>query len=149
MLDSVSLAPVLLGQRGDDQPVRQTLLIQSSPGRDALADGERQVAPNKVWDEIAKKGAASGSDGMAHALREGPWKLVFDIEHDRPAAIYNLADDLAEQKNLIADPAQTDRIQRMEKLYRDIRASTRSVPVVEAPATGLLDPESPSRKRAG
>ena len=38
MLDSVSLAPVLLGQRGDDQPVRQTLLIQSSPGRDAFTE---------------------------------------------------------------------------------------------------------------
>lgn len=130
MLDSVSLAPVLLGQRGDDQPVRHTLLIQSSPGRDALADGERQVAPKEVWDEIAKKGAKSGSDGMAHALREGPWKLVFDIEHDQPAALYNLADDLAEQKNLIADPAQTDRIRRMERLYREIRGSKRSVPVV-------------------
>jgi len=38
-LDSVSLAPVLLGQRRDDQPVRQTLLIQSSPGRDAFTEG--------------------------------------------------------------------------------------------------------------
>ena len=36
---------------------------------------------NKAWNEIAKKGAKSGSDGMAHALREGPWKLVFNIEH--------------------------------------------------------------------
>ena len=149
MLDSVSLAPVLLGQRGDDQPVRQTLLIQSSPGRDAFterepgaaqapkgaakktAQQERQAAMNKAWNEIAKKGANSGSDGMAHALREGPWKLVFDIEHDKPAALYNLADDLAEQKNLIDDAAQADRIQRMEKLYREIRASKRSVPAVQ------------------
>ena len=85
---------------------------------------------NKAWNEIAKKGAKSGSDGMAHALREGPWKLVFNIEHDKPVALYNLDDDLAEQKNLIADAAQADRIQRMEKLYREIRASKRSVPVV-------------------
>jgi arylsulfatase A-like enzyme len=147
MLDSVSLAPVLLGQRGDDQPVRQTLLIQSSPGRDALAERdpevpkpakgapkrtaqERQAAMNKAWNEIAKKGAKSGSDGMAHALREGPWKLVFNIEHDKPVALYNLADDLTEQQNLIADAAQAERIQRMEKLYREIRGSKRSVPVV-------------------
>jgi arylsulfatase A-like enzyme len=146
MLDSVSLAPVLLGQRGDDQPVRQTLLIQSSPGRDALAERDpelpklekgaakrtaqsRQAAMNKAWNAIAKKGEKSGSDGMAHALREGPWKLVFNIEHDQPVAFYNLDDDLGEQKNLIADAAQADRIQRMEKLYREIRASKRSVAV--------------------
>ena len=147
MLDSVSLAPVLLGQRGDDNPVRQTLLIQSSPGRDALTERDpqlpkvakgaakktaqgRQAAMNKAWNEIAKKGAKSGSDGMAHALREGPWKLVFNIEHDKPVALYNLDDELVEQQNLIADAAQSERIQRMEKLYREIRASRRSVPVV-------------------
>jgi arylsulfatase A-like enzyme len=145
MLDSVSLAPVFLGQRGDDRPARQTLLIQSSPGRDALAERdpvlpkpapgapkltakERQAAMNKAWNEIAKKGAGSGSDGMAHALREGPWKLVFNIEHDKPAALYNLTDDLTEQKNLIADAAQADRIRRMTQLYRDIRSSQRSTP---------------------
>ena len=66
---------------------------------------------------------------MAHALREGPWKLVFDIEHDAPAALYNLADDLTEQKNLIGEPAQKDRVARMEKLYREIRGSKRSAPV--------------------
>lgn len=151
MLDSVSLAPVLLGKRGDDKPVRETLLIQSSPGRDALTEGiadqeqelirqakaagkkitpaERQKAHNRVFNQLAKKGERSGSDGMAHALREGPWKLVFDIEHDAPAALYNLADDLTEQKNLIADDAQKERISRMEKIYRDIRSSKRSTPV--------------------
>jgi arylsulfatase A-like enzyme len=146
MLDSVSLAPVLLGKRGDDQPVRQTLLIQSSPGRDAFTEKaadlpvpepgakkkkkaqNRQNALNQAWNAAAKKGANSGSDGMAHALREGAWKLVFDIEHDQPVALYNLADDLAEQKNLFADAAQAERVKRMEKLYRDIRASKRSTP---------------------
>ncbi len=149
MLDSVSLAPVLLDRRGDEQPVRQTLLIQSSPGRDALTERDpvlpkpakragkrssqdRQAARNKAFNEIAKKGAKSGSDGMAHALREGPWKLVFDIEHDGPAALYNLPDDLTEQKNLIADAAQAERIRRMERIYREIRSSRRSVPVVQS-----------------
>lgn len=143
MLDSVSLAPVLLGQRGDDRPVRQTLLIQSSPGRDAFTErapdvapvpkgakkakaNQREAAKNKAWNQVAEKGAKSGSDGMAHALRDGPWKLVLDIAQDKPAALYHLANDLAEKKNLIADPAHAARIQRMEKLYRDIRASKRS-----------------------
>ena len=63
---------------------------------------------------------------MAHALREGPWKLVLDIANDKPAALYNLDDDLTEQKNLLAEPAQADRVARMERLYREIRASKRS-----------------------
>lgn len=154
MLDSVSLAPVLLGRRGDKEPVRQTLLIQSSPGRDALdaelpeeqarvaaaAAGkkltaeERKQAKNKALGQIARKGAQSGSDGMAHALREGPWKLVFDIAHDAPVALYNLTDDLTEQRNLIADEAQKGRVARMEGLYREIRRSKRSTPL-PAPAT--------------
>ena len=146
MLDSVSLAPVLLGQRGDDRPVRETLLIQSSPGRDAFGEGkmpkpanpapglkltaaEREKQRNQAYNQIARKGAKSGSHGMAHALREGPWKLVLDIEHNAPAALYNLADDLAEQKNLIGDAAQAERITRMAKVYREIRASKRSTPV--------------------
>ncbi len=151
MLDSVSLAPVLLGTRGDDQPVRQTLLIQSSPGRDAFTEGldkvgkslaekpkaggqkmtveERKKAKNQALNQVAKKGEKAGSDGMAHALREGAWKLVFDIEHNQPTALYNLADDLKEQKNLINDEAQKERVARMDKLYRGIRSSTRSTPV--------------------
>jgi hypothetical protein len=145
----------LLGQRGDDEPVRQTLLIQSSPGRDAFTEGldkdgrsraekpkpkakasgnkmtaaEARQARNKAFNAIAKKGERSGSDGMAHALREGPWKLVFDIEHDAPAALYNLADDLTEQQNLIGEPAQKDRLARLQKLYREIRGSKRSTPL--------------------
>ncbi|MHB8898937.1 MAG: sulfatase family protein [Thermoguttaceae bacterium] len=146
MLDSVSLAPVLLGRRGDDQPVRDTLLIQSSPGRDALPQSEPQLpapkkgarkmkpqdpqnALNKAWNQVAKKGAKSGSQGMAHALRQGPWKLLFDIEHDRPVALHNLDDDLAEKNNLIDDPAQTQRVERMTRLYREIRSSRRSTPM--------------------
>jgi arylsulfatase A-like enzyme len=151
MLDSVSLAAVLLGRRGDDRPVRQTLLIQSSPGRDAFTEGidkegksmaekpkaggqkvtpeERKRAKNQAFNQLAKKGERAGSDGMAHALREGPWKLVFDIEHNAPAALYNLDDDLREQTNLIADAAQKERVARLDKLYREIRGSKRSTPV--------------------
>jgi arylsulfatase A-like enzyme len=144
-LDSVSFASVLRGKRGDDQPVRQTLLIQSSPGRDAFtegitADGKSRAeaqpkgpaakkAKKQQQRKAAQAGAGTGSDGMAHALREGPWKLVLDIQ-DRPAALYNLAADLAELKNLIKEPAQAERVRRMEKLYRGIRASKRSTPAM-------------------
>jgi len=149
-LDSVSFASVLLGERGDDQPVRQTLLIQSSPGRDAFtegitADGKSRAEPQpkgaaakkakkQQQRKAAQANAGTGSDGMAHALREGPWKLVLDIQ-DRPAALYNLAEDLAELKNLIKEPAQAQRVKRMEKLYRDIRGSKRSTPAMGTQTT--------------
>ena len=45
------------------------------------------------------------------------------------ARAFNLADDLAEQKNLVDDAAQADRVKRMEALYRGIRSSKRSTPV--------------------
>ena len=156
MLDSISLVPVLLGQRGDDQPVRKTLLIQSSPGRDAFSENdpdgtkpaglkkgkakggakagakrtvaEVQAEKNRAWNALAKKGEQSGSQGMAHALREGPWKLVFDIAGDQPVALYNLDLDLAEQTNHFAEAEQAGRIAEMEKAYREIRASARSTP---------------------
>ena len=159
MLDSVSLAPVLLGQRDDDQPVRDTLLIQSSPGRDAFTEVQNQNPPASrnaadsfvgreapARKQATKKQAAnkkqaatkkqaprlSGyrdmpSHGMAHALRQGTWKLVLNIE-DQPAALYDLATDLAETQNLIDDPAQAGRVNQMEKNYREIRASKRSTP---------------------
>ena len=147
MLDSVSLAPVLLGQRGDDQPVRQTLLDPEQPrprcahrtepatarsskaGAPKRTAQERQTAQNKAWNEIAKKGAKSGSDGMAHALREGPWKLVFNIEHDKPVALYNLADDLGRAEESVRRCRPGGAVKRMEKLYREIRASKRSTSV--------------------
>jgi arylsulfatase A-like enzyme len=123
MLDSVSLVPALLGTHGDSQPVRQTLLIDSGAGRDAFND---KPLPGVDWSEIAKKGAKSGSQGMSHALRQGAWKLVFDIQYNKPVALYNLAVDLAEKTNLIASPAQAARVTQMDKLYREIRASNRS-----------------------
>lgn len=80
------------------------------------------------WNNRASLGDGSGSDGMAHALRMGPWKLVFDIAHDAPVALYNLDRDLAETNNLIGVPAEQTRIQMMEQRYREIRASARSIP---------------------
>jgi arylsulfatase A len=141
MLDSVSLVPVLLGTQPEDKPLRTALLIQSSPGRDAFDETRADVPPKgkkrgpaptqaekeQEYSATARKGAGTGSDGMAHALRQGPWKLTFDIQN-RAAALYNLDDDLAEQKNLMAEAAQADRVQRMTAIYREIRSSKRSTP---------------------
>lgn len=146
-LDSVSLAAVFTGDRGDDQPVREHLLIQSSPDRDAFTDvspraggAARKAATKKAATKKAatKKGAIGGalkkrqqailaipSHNMAHAIREGSWKLVLNIQ-DQPAALYDLGTDLGETRNLIDDPGQADRVKRLEKVYREIRASKRS-----------------------
>ena len=62
MLDSVSLAPVLLGKSGDDQPVRQTLLIQSSPGRDAFTEKVPDL-PQTDPGATKKKESAESSGG--------------------------------------------------------------------------------------
>ena len=131
VLDSISLVPVLLGQRDDSQPVRRRLLVQSSPGRDAFDDGGFSGAGVQMTAaEARKKKGAKGkgkSRGMAHALIQGDWKLVV-ASGEKPAALYDLSTDLAEQKNRIAEPAHAERVKRMYAAYREIRTSQRSVP---------------------
>jgi arylsulfatase A-like enzyme len=159
-LDAVSLAPVLLGRRDDSQPVRRAMLIDSSAGRDVDQDGgytDASVALTKeeaadavrqraISARAAGKGKTKGagkprpdklaampSNGIAHALYEGDFKLMLDIPHDAPAALYHLKNDPTEQKNLIDDPEQAGRIKNMEATYRAIRASKRSVEIIAAP----------------
>jgi len=154
-LDAVSLAPVLLGRRDDSQPVRRHLLVDSSPGRDATDDGgftngeivmdvdgvlktpgRPKAAPKAGTKtkgkakEKARQQRLAGitslpSHGIAHALYEGEFKLIFNIQ-DQPAALYNLKADIAEQTNLIGQAEQAERVQKMTGVYREIRASKRS-----------------------
>ncbi len=141
-LDAVSLLPVLTGQRDDAQPVRQHLLVQSAPGRNAFDDGgikggpltgnERKRDTRELFGNDEEGGGKaetrklkrveSTSDGMAHALYEGDWKLVLDIA-DHPAALYDLKNDLVERRNLITEAEQAARVKSMEATYRAIRAS--------------------------
>jgi arylsulfatase A-like enzyme len=124
--DAVSLVPVLLGQRDDRQPVRKSLLVQSSPGRDAFTSIEgNSPEAKRAQAQAARQNRAS--DGMAHAIYEGDWKLVIDMK-DQAVALYNLRADLPEQKNRIADPGQAERVKQMEKIYREIRASRKASP---------------------
>ena len=62
---------------------------------------------------------------MTHAVYDGDWKLVVG-ESGKGVTLYNLATDLAEEKNLITDPAQAGRVRQMEKQYQWIRSSRRS-----------------------
>ena len=143
--DAVSLVPVLTGRRDDTQPVRQNLLVQSSPGRDAFDDGgikgglltgkEAKRDTRKLFgnepDTDGKAGkrqlkkSGPTSDGMAHALYDGDWKLTLDIRDD-PVALYDLKTDLVESTNLIGNPAQAERVKAMGKVYREIRATKNS-----------------------
>ncbi|MBX7210239.1 MAG: sulfatase-like hydrolase/transferase [Verrucomicrobiaceae bacterium] len=146
-LDAVSLLPVLTGKQNDSKPVRRHLLVQSSPGHDASHDGgikggpltghepKRNYAdlsgsddsgtkPGKAIKKQMKK-QGSASDGMAHALYMGEWKLVMGLD-DTPFALYDLSADLIEHTNLINDAVQAERVKEMEKVYRETRASNES-----------------------
>ncbi|HOD84572.1 MAG: Choline-sulfatase [Planctomycetes bacterium ADurb.Bin126] len=138
-LDAVSLLPVLLGKQDDAQPIRESLLVQSSPGRDANDDGgftggdveideESGVKASHKADKKPRLAKNAASDHMAHAILAGEWKLLIDMAN-RPAALYHLSDDPSEQKNLISDPAQAERVKHMNETYRTIRASRRSTPI--------------------
>lgn len=139
-LDAVSLVPVLLGRQDDSKPVRNHLLVQSSPGRDAFDDGgfrasragtgnaedneghEAENPPDRGGK--GKKDKATGQ-AIAHAVYFGDWKMVF-AGNDKPAALYDLTQDLAEEKNLIDDPAQAGRVKSMTEAFRNIRSSKRT-----------------------
>ena len=135
-LDSISLLPVLMGRRDDSRPVRQALMIQSRPGGDYYEDmgfpNAGVITPSK--EDKARREApfvpveGRSSRNMSHALLTGNWKLVTDIENDRPAALYDLDADPMEQTTRIGDPEQAARIQQMYLLYQEIRDSQRSVP---------------------
>ena len=116
MRDSISLVSVLTGKRGDDRPVRQTLISQSHNA------GSAKVGPAA---SPVRKAAGIPDDGMAHSLRDGAWKLVFNTQNE-VVALFDLAADLSETNNLVNAPEQATRIDRMVKLYAEIRQSKRS-----------------------
>lgn len=133
VLDAVSLAPVLLGQVDDSSPVRQTMLVQSSLGRGAYADGGAKAngPPLKNWKknknkkETNKKKKKKKKDELAFAVYDGDWKLILH-EKGRPAALFNLDQDLGEENNLIKQPDQKERISHMVSIFEKIRSSSHS-----------------------
>ena len=142
-LDAVSLVPVLLARSDDSTPVRQYLLVDAGKGYDAMDDGgpkppgspPKGSPPVTIQLNYTPAELALSSHGMAHAIYEGRWKLVFDIS-DQPATLYDLEGDPAERQNLAGDAAYAGRIQRMTEAYRGLRASKRSTAVAAREAAG-------------
>jgi arylsulfatase A-like enzyme len=139
-LDAVSLVPVLFGRPVDSRPARSSLLVQAADGGGPFDDGGIKGGPltgtepvigheNELFLASRKQNPPnkSGSDGMAHAVLAGDWKLTLGLD-DQPAALYYLSNDPAERTNLLAEPAQQARVKEMTATYRKIRASKRSVP---------------------
>ncbi len=127
VLDAVSLAPVLLGRLDDTTPVRRTLLVQSSGGRGPFDDGgfkANGAPPIRHWKKNKTK---KKNQEMAFAVYEGDWKLIL-YEYGHPAALFNLGDDLGEEHNLIEQPDQKKRVNRMTHTFKEIRSSVRSTP---------------------
>ncbi|MCH6256940.1 sulfatase-like hydrolase/transferase [Puniceicoccaceae bacterium K14] len=56
--------------------------------------GEVEALPNRqlTW--------RSGSDAKRFAIRQGDWKLVRTVDHERGPSLHNLANDLSEQRDL-------------------------------------------------
>jgi arylsulfatase A-like enzyme len=144
-LDAVSLVPVLLGRQDDSRPVRASLLVQATDGGGPFDDGGIKGGPLTDSEPVIahedelfvasrrpNPPNRSGSDGMAHALLVGEWKLTMGLD-DQPAALYHLVPDPTERNNLIAEPAERARLQQLTALYREIRASRRSVPASAVP----------------
>lgn len=127
--DSVSILPLL---RGGDQPVRD--------------------------------GAVNQSSGGLPAVRSGPWKLVFGPGSGGwskggdtpPIQLYNLAEDLAESKNLCADKPEI--VAELTALMDRIVAAGRSTPGAAQPNDVRVnwkrfmqpktEPKKPAKKKA-
>jgi hypothetical protein len=71
---------------------------------------------------------------MGFALFQGDWKLI--LSKNKPCALYDLKNDLGEERNLISDPAQTERISGMLADYLAIRKSPRGTPALKTGTWG-------------
>jgi hypothetical protein len=86
-----------------------------------------------------RKAADIPEDGMAHALRDGAWKLVFNAQNE-VVALFDLVANLTETNNLANAPEHSDRMDRMVKLYAELRHSKRSSPALLNPGKGTAAP---------
>lgn len=96
-LDSVSFLPALLGEEVATEAAARTYFIMEA---------------REVWDDDEGRNVYVPPH---FALREGAWKLILD-GNDSVLGLYNLDADLDETTNLMDDPSQVERIDRMRTL---------------------------------
>jgi arylsulfatase A-like enzyme len=127
--DSFSLMPLL---KGEDKAIRENAVSASAQGIPALRSGSWKYIP------------APGSGG---------WGKGGDLS--QPVQLYNLAEDLAETKNLAA--AMPDKVAEMKALLEKLITNGRSTPgatqqndvdVRRYPATSSATPKKKRSKKA-
>lgn len=96
--DSFDLLPVLLGQRGDDAPLREEVMLQSG-----------------------------GSGGKQCILVAGGWKLCLDETGQHPLELFDLAHDPTESTNRLQDEEGAAVAQRLRVRYQVLRNAPRTV----------------------
>ena len=100
-LDAVSILPVLAGLQDENDPIRDRFIVQ-----DAKSSNE-------------------------HAIRDGDDILIYEEGSDTQVEFYNLASDLLQTQNLLADPAYQARITEMDALYQADQSSSRTSPALD------------------
>jgi arylsulfatase A-like enzyme len=139
-LDSLSILPILLGKQPEDKPLRDYLLVQSSPGRDTSAGG----IPKELQDRFknrpkslkayahyrAKQAQDAGFDGIGHAVIKDGWKLFLGLS-DKPEFLVNLAADPKEAHNALDTPEGKPVAEKYTGFYQDTRKSKRTTPALK------------------
>ncbi|MGE3806960.1 MAG: arylsulfatase [Gemmataceae bacterium] len=103
--DSYNMLPALLGQK-QDKPIREAIVHHSGDGLFAIRQGE--------WKLVE----GLGSGGFT------PPKRIEPKQGDPAGQLYNLNDDLAEQKNLYLD--NPDMVKKLQSLLDKYRSTGRS-----------------------
>jgi arylsulfatase A-like enzyme len=134
-LDSVSILPILLGKQPEDKPLRDYLLVQSSPGSDTRPGGipvelreqfKNRPKPQQAYKNFLVRNANNeGFDGIGHAVIKNNWKLILGLT-DKPEFLANLSEDPKEATNLLDKPESKEIIEKYNSIYQDIRKSKRS-----------------------
>ncbi|MDR3234772.1 MAG: sulfatase-like hydrolase/transferase [Planctomycetaceae bacterium] len=134
-LDSVSILPVLLEKQPEDKPLRDYLLVQSSPGQDAddtipqeLKEQfkNRPRGPQRAYKNWkAQQAKKEGFDGIGHAVIKDGWKLIFGLT-DKPEFLADLNTDPAEKDNVLDKAENQERVKELTAIYKSVRESKRS-----------------------
>jgi arylsulfatase A-like enzyme len=125
--DSFSMLPVILGQRSEDDPARDNMIIQ----------GRQPDSATAGYDDLGRCLYEYDGNGVL-------WKLVLGVhatDHTtgyQAFELYNLSADTGETVDLYDDPAQQDRVAAMTQRYEDLILAGRTAPPV-SPGSSVPD----------